>query len=137
MVKLLGNQAANEIGMGAPDEDVLVGPVNNASQFDRVNGFISRTPSHARIVAGGKPTNRAGYFVAPTVIADLKQDDELIQSEIETVNEEIKVVESRVETIKETKIEVGNEFGKKISDASKYGNVELDRFFADRYKELY
>lgn len=62
---------------------------------------------------------------------------ELIQSEIETVNEEIKVVESRVETIKETKIEVGNEFGKKISDASKYGNVELDRFFADRYKELY
>jgi len=82
MVKLLGNQAANEIGMGAPDEDVLVGPVNNASQFERVNGFISRTPSHARIVAGGKPTNRAGYFVAPTVIADLKQDDELIQSEI-------------------------------------------------------
>jgi septal ring factor EnvC (AmiA/AmiB activator) len=62
---------------------------------------------------------------------------ELIQSEIETVNEEIKVVENRVETIKETKIEVGNEFSKKISDASKYGHVELDRFFADRYKELY
>ena len=82
MVKLLGNQAAHEIGMGAPDEDVLVGPVNNASQFERVNGFISRTPSHARIVAGGKPTNRAGYFVEPTVIADLKQSDELIQSEI-------------------------------------------------------
>jgi len=82
MVKLLADQATNHIGMGMPDEDVIVGPVNNASQFERVNGFISRTPSHARIAAGGLPTNRAGYFVAPTVIADLKQSDELIQSEI-------------------------------------------------------
>jgi betaine-aldehyde dehydrogenase len=82
MVKLLADQATNQIGMGMPDEDVIVGPVNNASQFDRVSGFISRTPSHARIVAGGAPTNRPGYFVAPTVIADLKQTDELIQSEI-------------------------------------------------------
>ena len=82
MVKLLADQATNHIGMGMPDEDVIVGPVNNASQFERVNGFISRTPSHARIVAGGQPTNRPGYFVAPTVIADLKQTDELIQSEI-------------------------------------------------------
>jgi hypothetical protein len=46
-------------------------------------------------------------------------------------------VETRVETIKETKTQVGNEFSKKISDASKYGHVELDMFFADRYKELY
>ena len=82
MVKLLAEQATSNIGMGAPDEDVIVGPVNNASQFERVNGFISRTPSHARIVAGGQPTNRAGYFVAPTVIADLQQNDEMIQSEI-------------------------------------------------------
>ena len=82
MVKLLAEQATSNIGMGAPDEDVIVGPVNNASQFERVNGFISRTPSHARIVAGGQPTNRAGYFVAPTVIADLQQSDEMIQSEI-------------------------------------------------------
>ena len=82
MVKLLADQATNHIGMGMPDEDVIVGPVNNASQFERVNGFISRTPSHARIVAGGAPTNLPGYFVSPTVIADLKQTDELIQSEI-------------------------------------------------------
>ena len=82
MVKLLADQATNHIAMGMPDEDVIVGPVNNASQFERVSGFISRTPSHARIAAGGQPTNLPGYFVAPTVIADLKQSDELIQSEI-------------------------------------------------------
>ncbi|CAN2209725.1 PutA NAD-dependent aldehyde dehydrogenases [Candidatus Nanopelagicaceae bacterium] len=82
MVKLLAAQATDSIAMGMPSEDVLVGPVNNKSQFERVSGFISRTPSHARIVAGGAPTNKPGYFIAPTVIADLKQSDELIQSEI-------------------------------------------------------
>ena len=82
MVKLLADQATNQIAMGAPDQDVLVGPVNNANQFERVSGFISRTPSHARIVAGGQPSGLPGYFICPTVIADLKQGDELIQSEI-------------------------------------------------------
>ena len=82
MVKLLAAQATDSIAMGMPSEDVLVGPVNHKSQFERVSGFISRTPSHARIVAGGAPTNMPGYFITPTVIADLKQSDELIQSEI-------------------------------------------------------
>ena len=82
MVKLLAEQATNNIAMGMPSEDVLVGPVNNKNQFERVSGFISRVPSHARVVAGGEPANLAGYFIPPTVIADLKQSDELIQSEI-------------------------------------------------------
>jgi betaine-aldehyde dehydrogenase len=82
MVKLLADQATNQIAMGMPNTDVLVGPVNNASQFARVNGFIERVPSHARVVAGGTPNTLGGYFIAPTVIADLKQSDELIQSEI-------------------------------------------------------
>jgi len=82
MVKLLADQATNQIAVGMPDTDVLVGPVNNAAQYARVNGFIERAPSHARIVAGATPNTLGGYFIAPTVIADLKQSDELIQSEI-------------------------------------------------------
>lgn len=82
MVKLLADQATNQIAMGMPNTDVLVGPVNNAAQFARVNGFIERTPSHARVVAGGTTNTLGGYFITPTVISDLKQSDELIQSEI-------------------------------------------------------
>ncbi len=82
MVKLLADQATNQIAMGMPDTDVLVGPVNNAAQYSRVNGFIERVPSHARVVAGATANTLGGYFIAPTVIADLKQSDELIQSEI-------------------------------------------------------
>jgi len=82
MVKLLADQATNQIAIGMPDTDVLVGPVNNAAQYARVNGFIERVPSHARVVAGASANTLGGYFIAPTVIADLKQSDELIQSEI-------------------------------------------------------
>jgi len=82
MVAKLADQAINNIAVGMPDSDALVGPLNNANQLARVQGFVDRTPSHAKIVAGGKQLEQPGYFFAPTVIADLKQNDELIQSEI-------------------------------------------------------
>jgi betaine-aldehyde dehydrogenase len=37
---------------------------------------------HARVVTGGERQGNDGYFFTPTVIADLKQDDEMIQNEI-------------------------------------------------------
>ena len=82
VVSLLTEQAKNNIKVGMPDEDVLVGPVNNANQLARVQGFLERTPSHARVTAGGKKVDRPGYFWSPTVVADLRQDDEMIQNEI-------------------------------------------------------
>ena len=82
MVAKLADQASNNIAVGMPDSDALVGPLNNANQLARVKGFVDRVPSHAKVVAGGKQLEQPGYFFAPTVIADLKQDDELIQSEI-------------------------------------------------------
>ena len=81
-VALLAKQAKESIATGAPTEDVLYGPVNNANQLERIQGFVDRAPSHANIVAGGTKVDRAGYFWSPTVIADLKQDDEMIQNEI-------------------------------------------------------
>ena len=81
-VSLLADQALNEIKTGAPTEDVLYGPLNNANQLARVNGFIERTPSHAEVVAGGTIVDRPGYFFNPTVVAGLRQGDEMTQNEI-------------------------------------------------------
>jgi betaine-aldehyde dehydrogenase len=81
-VGLLAKQAKENIATGGPTEDVLYGPVNNANQLERLQGFVDRAPSHAKIVAGGTKVDRAGYFWNPTVISDLKQDDEMIQNEI-------------------------------------------------------
>jgi betaine-aldehyde dehydrogenase len=68
---------------GPPSGDVDLGPLNNASQLDRVTGFLDRVPAHATIRCGGSADRRdGGYFVQPTVITGLKQDDEHIQTEI-------------------------------------------------------
>jgi len=65
-----------------PGGEALVPPVNNANQLERVLGFIERAPKHAQVVAGGVRQGDRGYYVHPTVVADLRQDDEMIQNEI-------------------------------------------------------
>ena len=65
-----------------PGGDAMVPPVNNARQLDRVLGFLDRVPSHAQVVAGGKRQGDRGFYVEPTVVSDLLQDDEMIQQEI-------------------------------------------------------
>ena len=81
-VALLADQAKNNVATGGPTEDVLYGPVNNANQLGRIKGFIERIPSHAQIAAGGTAFDRPGYYFNPTVVAGLRQDDEMIQNEI-------------------------------------------------------
>ena len=65
-----------------PGGEAMVPPVNNANQLDRVLGFLERAPKHAEIVAGGVRQGDRGFFIEPTVVANLKQDDEMIQNEI-------------------------------------------------------
>ena len=84
-VEALAEQAKKtqtSFGKGPEHPDSFVPPVNNANQLDRVTGFLSRTPSHAKVMAGGNRQGDKGYFVEPTVVSDLKQDDEMIQNEI-------------------------------------------------------
>ncbi len=62
--------------------ETTLGPVNSARQRERVQGFLERGPDHAEIVTGGKAPDRPGFFLEPTVVAGLRQDDEMIQREI-------------------------------------------------------
>nr|MBA3983816.1 aldehyde dehydrogenase family protein [Acidimicrobiia bacterium] len=75
-------EQAKNTKTGMPDEDVLFGPLNNVNQMERVSGMVERTPDHARLLTGGARQGDRGYFYEPTVIADLRQDDELIQTEV-------------------------------------------------------
>jgi betaine-aldehyde dehydrogenase len=68
--------------IGGPSGDGFMPPVNNVNQMERVLGFLERTPSHAEIVAGGKRQGTTGFFIEPTVVAHLRQDDEMIQDEV-------------------------------------------------------
>jgi len=84
-VAALADYAKNEAKVGLPDDDdALFGPVNNANQLSHVQGFLNRLPDHALISAGGERAAGLGdgYFLQPTVVSGLRQDDEAIQNEI-------------------------------------------------------
>ena len=62
--------------------ETTLGPVNSARQRERVEGFLERRPKGAEIVTGGREPDRPGFYLEPTVVAGLGQDDEMIQREI-------------------------------------------------------
>jgi betaine-aldehyde dehydrogenase len=84
-VAALADYARSSAPVGLPDDaDALFGPVNNATQLARVSRFIEDLPSHATVAAGGNRRTDLGegYFLEPTVLSGLRQDDAAIQNEI-------------------------------------------------------
>ncbi len=79
---LKAETAANAIAGDPSRDDILFGPVNNANQLERVQGFIDRLPSHANLEQGGKRIGTDGYFLEATILSGFKQTDEHIQNEI-------------------------------------------------------
>ncbi|MFV2085351.1 gamma-aminobutyraldehyde dehydrogenase [Micromonospora sp. LOL_021] len=76
-------EQARSTKTGLPDEpDVAYGPLNNADQLGRVTGFVDRLPDHAQLHTGGVRVGDRGFFYAPTVVAGVRQPDEIIQDEV-------------------------------------------------------
>ncbi|MFJ9591657.1 aminobutyraldehyde dehydrogenase [Streptomyces virginiae] len=74
---------ARTLRPGSPDEpDADFGPLNNAAQLTSVQELLGRLPEHAEIVTGGDRLPRPGFFHEPTVVAGVRQDDEIVQEEI-------------------------------------------------------
>ncbi len=68
--------------LGRKHADAFFPPCNNINQFQSVLGFIDRAPAHAELITGGKRIGDKGFFVEPTVYANMAQDDEMVQNEI-------------------------------------------------------
>ena len=80
-------QAANSTIVGAPeDEGVKIGPISNKVQYEKVQRLIQiGIDEGARLVAGGlgRPEGiTEGYFVKPTVFADVTNDMTIAREEI-------------------------------------------------------
>jgi betaine-aldehyde dehydrogenase len=82
VVNGLAEQARGLVMGDTHSEDTTLGPLNSARQRDRVEGFLERKPSNAEVVTGGVEPDLPGFFLEPTVVAGLEQDDEMIQREI-------------------------------------------------------
>jgi acyl-CoA reductase-like NAD-dependent aldehyde dehydrogenase len=83
----LATQFLSAVKLGDPFEpDTLMGPVVSAAACDRIVGMIEKAKqSSARLALGG---NRAGgdladgYFIEPTVFADVQNQDYIAQNEV-------------------------------------------------------
>ena len=64
------------------DPNIFYGPVNNANQMDRVMGMLDSLPANAVVETGGLRQGSSGYFIEPTVVTGLKQQDDAIKNEI-------------------------------------------------------
>jgi acyl-CoA reductase-like NAD-dependent aldehyde dehydrogenase len=76
---------ANALKVGDPTApDTVVGPVISAAQRDRVEAFIATGRSEgATLLAGGeRPDLDRGFYVAPTLFADCRNDMTIVREEI-------------------------------------------------------
>jgi succinate-semialdehyde dehydrogenase/glutarate-semialdehyde dehydrogenase len=70
------------VGSGL-DPSVKVGPVINDPARQKMLGLVEEAAGHgARVLTGGKPPNRPGYFVPPTVISEVPADEHILKEEI-------------------------------------------------------
>jgi 1-pyrroline dehydrogenase len=71
------------VGDPSADDEIGMGPVISAEQQERVVGFIDRAvAAKATLVTGGGTLGDRGYFVKPSIVADVAQDSEIVQNEV-------------------------------------------------------
>jgi 1-pyrroline dehydrogenase len=70
-----------KVGDPADGDDVEMGPVISQDQQERILGFLERAKG-ATVLTGGGANGSKGYFVSPTIVTDVSQDDEIVQNEV-------------------------------------------------------
>jgi 1-pyrroline-5-carboxylate dehydrogenase len=74
----------NQIAVGDPAENRAMGPVINESAMKSILNYIETGKKEGRVLNGGGPAQDAGdgYFIQPTVIADVAPTARIAQEEI-------------------------------------------------------
>jgi 1-pyrroline-5-carboxylate dehydrogenase len=73
-----------QIKIGEPAEDFLMGPCANKGQYDTVLEYIEIGKKEGKLLTGGNKIEnpKNGFYVEPTVFIDVKEDARLMQEEI-------------------------------------------------------
>lgn len=74
----LANQAV--VGDGL-EQGVTVGPIQNRQQYEKVKSYLDNARTAGRIAAGGVVEDRAGFFIKPTIVADVRDGDDIVDQE--------------------------------------------------------
>jgi 1-pyrroline dehydrogenase len=72
-----------KIGNPADDPELDMGPLVSKGQQERVSGFVDRAREYgAKIATGGGTLGDRGFFYRPSIVTDVSQDSEIVQSEV-------------------------------------------------------
>ena len=69
------------VGDPAEGDEIEMGPVISQAQQERVLGFLEGAKG-ATVLTGGNSDGDRGFFVKPTVLVDVGQEDEIVQREV-------------------------------------------------------
>ncbi|MEV7551955.1 aldehyde dehydrogenase family protein [Amycolatopsis sp. NPDC089917] len=76
-------EQANLIKVGdGLDPETTMGPLVSQEQFDRVTGYIRSGRDDGATITGGDRVGDRGYFVAPTVLTETREDMTAVREEI-------------------------------------------------------
>lgn len=64
------------------DGSYFMGPVIDQAAFDKIMSYVEIGKEEGRLVAGGEGDSSKGFFIQPTIIADLDPKARLMQEEI-------------------------------------------------------
>ena len=77
----LATLAENAVVDDGLNQGTQIGPVQNKMQYDKVCGFLEDAAANGTVLAGGKPLDREGYFIAPTIVKDIPDSARLVREE--------------------------------------------------------
>src|SRR5690606_16528573 len=76
-------ELTKELIVGDPAKrETFVGPVIDQAAFDKITKYIEIGKQEGKLIVGGTGDDSKGYFVQPTVFADLDPEARIMQEEI-------------------------------------------------------
>ncbi len=75
-------ELTGKLSSGLPEDNYPVGPVIDQASCDKIMSYIEIGKSEGRLLTGGKRGEGNGYYIQPTVFADVKRDARIMQEEI-------------------------------------------------------
>src|SRR5215217_4155584 len=75
--------ATEAMKLGDPlDDDTVVGPVVNKSQYEDILEALDQAHEDGRVILEGGATEAEGYYIAPSIVTDVDNSSETAQEEI-------------------------------------------------------
>ncbi|CAM3996055.1 L-glutamate gamma-semialdehyde dehydrogenase [Mesobacillus zeae] len=76
-------ELTNQLTLGNPEEQgTYMGPVIDQSAYNKIMEYIEIGKQEGKLMAGGEGDNSKGFFIKPTIFADLDPKSRIMQEEI-------------------------------------------------------